>query len=101
MATNETTMNRREMTQLPEPVTRRQLWPAIRWGAVIAGVAVGLSVQLVLTLLGIATGLSTVNLSQGETVGTGPLLWAGFSMLVSAFVGGYVAARMSGLKRKS
>jgi hypothetical protein len=29
------------------------------------------------------------------------LLWAGFSMLVAAFVGGYVAARMSGLKRRA
>lgn len=31
----------------------------------------------------------------------GALLWAGLSMLASAFVGGYVAARMSGLKRKA
>jgi hypothetical protein len=80
---------------------RRPLFPAIRWGAVLAGVAVGVSVQLVLTLLGIATGLSSTDVSQGETLGMGPLLWAGFSMLVAAFVGGYVAARMSGLKRKA
>jgi hypothetical protein len=80
---------------------RRPLFPAIRWGAVLAGVAVGVSVQLALTLLGIATGLSTTDVTQGETVGMGPLLWAGFSMLVAAFVGGYVAARMSGLKRKA
>lgn len=80
---------------------RRPLFPAIRWGAVLAGVAVGISVQLVLTLLGIATGLSATELTQGETMGIGPLLWAGFSMLIAAFVGGYVAARMSGLKRKA
>jgi hypothetical protein len=80
---------------------RRPLFPAIRWGAVFAGVAVGVSVQLALTLLGIATGLSTTDVTAGETVGMGPLLWAGFSMLVAAFVGGYVAARMSGLKRKA
>jgi hypothetical protein len=80
---------------------RRPLFPAIRWGAVLAGVAVGVSVQLALTLLGIATGLSTTDITQGETVGMGPLLWAGFSMLIAAFVGGYVAARMSGLKRKA
>jgi hypothetical protein len=80
---------------------RRPLFPAIRWGAVLAGVAVGISVQLALTLLGIATGLSTTDVTQGETLGMGPLLWAGFSMLVAAFVGGYVAARMSGLKRKA
>lgn len=101
MAINETTMNRRDVAQPLDPTMRRPLFPAIRWGAVIAGVAVGISVQLVLTLLGIATGLSTVNITQGETIGTGPLLWAGFSMLVSAFVGGYVAARMSGLKRRA
>jgi hypothetical protein len=81
--------------------TRRPLFPAIRWGAVLAGVAVGISVQLALTLLGIATGLTSTDVSQGETLGMGPLLWAGFSMLVAAFVGGYVAARMSGLKRKA
>lgn len=80
---------------------RRPMFPAIRWGAVLAGVAVGISVQLALTLLGVATGLSTTDVTQGETVGTGPLIWAGFSMLVAAFVGGYVAARMSGLKRRA
>jgi hypothetical protein len=80
---------------------RRPVFPAIRWGAVLAGVAVGISVQLVLTLLGIATGLSTAEVGQGEGMGTGPLIWAGVSMLVAAFFGGYVAARMSGLKRKA
>ncbi len=81
--------------------SRRPLFPAIRWGAVLAGVAVGISIQLALTLLGIATGLSNADVAQGESLGIGPLLWAGFSMLVAAFVGGYVAARMSGLKRKA
>ncbi|NEX60367.1 hypothetical protein [Noviherbaspirillum galbum] len=80
---------------------RRPLFPAVRWGAVLAGVAVGVSVQLALSLLGIATGLSTTDLAEGEPMGVGALLWAGFSMLVAAFVGGYVAARMSGLKRKA
>src|SRR4051812_48319352 len=79
---------------------RRPLVPAIRWGAVFAGVAVGVSVQLALTLLGIASGLSSTDVSQGETVGMGPLIWAGLSMLIAAFIGGYVAARMTGLKRK-
>jgi hypothetical protein len=85
----------------PSSYIRRPLFPAIRWGAVLAGVAVGVSVQLALSLLGIATGLSTTDVTDGETMGIGPLLWAGFSMLVAAFVGGYVAARMSGLKRKA
>jgi hypothetical protein len=84
------------------PALRRPLFPAIRWGAVLAGVAVGVSVQLALALLGIATGLSAVDIAEGDNPGAiGPLVWAGISMLIAAFVGGYVAARMSGLKRKA
>jgi len=79
---------------------RRPLFAAIRWGAVFAGVVVGMSVQLVLTLLGIASGLSALDVTQGtQSSMTGPLLWAGLSMLISTFVGAYVSARMSGLKR--
>lgn len=84
-----------------ENITRRPLFPAIRWGAVLAGVAVGISVQLVLTLLGIASGLSMTSVQQGEAPGTGAMIWAGISMLVAALVGAYVAGRMSGLKRKT
>lgn len=105
MAVNETYADRRDaMPPIPPIETtlyRRPLFPAVRWGAVLAGVFVGISVQLVMTLLGIATGLMTTSLTEGETLGTGPVLWAGLSMLVAAFVGGYVAARMSGLKRKA
>lgn len=84
-----------------ENIVRRSLFPAIRWGAVLAGVAVGISVQLVLTLLGIASGLSMTSVQQGEAPGTGAMIWAGISMLVSALIGAYVAGRMSGLKRKT
>ncbi|MES2947788.1 MAG: hypothetical protein V4858_04520 [Pseudomonadota bacterium] len=81
-------------------LARRPLFSAVRWGAIFAGVAVGVSMQLLLTVLGIASGLSTTDVTRGETVGTGPLIWAGISMLIAAFVGAYVAARVSGLKRK-
>jgi len=104
MAINEPHSPRGDALRHEEAVNynmRRATFPAIRWGAILAGVAVGISVQLALTLLGIATGLSMTEVSQGEGVGTGPLIWAGLSMLVAAFVGGYVAARMSGLKRKA
>lgn len=79
---------------------RRSVFTVIRWGAVVAGVAFGISVQLVLTLLGIATGLSSIDMTRGESVGNGPLLWTAGSMLIAALAGGYVTARMSGLKRK-
>ena len=84
-----------------ENIVRRSLFPAIRWGAVLAGVAVGISVQLVLTLLGIASGLSMTSVQQGEAPGAGAMIWAGISMLLAALIGAYVAGRMSGLKRKT
>lgn len=84
-----------------ENIVRRPLFPAIRWGAVLAGVAVGISVQLVLTLLGIASGLSMTSVQQGEAPGTGAMIWAGIAMLAAALIGAYVAGRMSGLKRKT
>ena len=84
-----------------ENILRRPLFPAVRWGAVLAGVAVGVSVQLVLTLLGIASGLSLSSLSAIEGPATGALVWAGLSMLIAALIGTYVAGRMSGLKRKT
>ncbi len=81
---------------------RRPIFPGVRWGAIFAGVAAGVSVQLVLTLFGIATGLSAAEVADANSgAAIGALLWAGASMLVAAFVGGYVAARMSGLKRKA
>jgi len=87
--------------EVGEYTVRRPVLPAIRWGAVFAGVAVGISIQLALTLLGIAVGFSSIQPSEAESLSVGPLLWTGFSMLVAAFFGGYVAARMSGLKRRA
>ncbi|HTN67123.1 MAG TPA: hypothetical protein VL051_13175 [Burkholderiaceae bacterium] len=81
---------------------RRPFFSSLRWGAILAGVVVGVALQMVLTMLGVATGLSTLEVGAAESASaTGPLLWAGISMLIAAFVGGYVAARASGLKRKS
>jgi hypothetical protein len=89
------------VTTLDGGLVRRPLMPAIRWGAILAGVVVGISLQLALALLGIATGLSSSQVAQSEELRIGPMIWAGVSMLIAAFVGAYVAARMSGLKRKA
>ena len=71
----------------------------IQWGAIIAGLAVGLAVQMVLTLLGLSIGASSIDLRETHPGGGIPLatgLWTGVSMLISAFIGGYVASRLSG-----
>lgn len=81
---------------------RRAFFSAIRWGAIFAGVVSGTASYLLLSLLGVAVGLTAVDPQAAEPVGSVPLatgIWTGISMLVGAFVGGYVAGRMSGLAR--
>jgi hypothetical protein len=71
----------------------------IQWGAIVAGLAVGLAVQMLFTLLGLAIGAWSIDLREAQPTGGIPLatgLWTGVSMLMSAFVGGYVASRLSG-----
>jgi hypothetical protein len=76
----------------------------VRWSAVIAGWAVGLATQLMLTLLGLAIGAWSIDLQDAEPAGGVPIgtgIWTGISMLISAFVGGYITARMSGSPLRS
>lgn len=83
---------------------RRAYFSAIRWGAIFAGVVSGTASYLLLSLLGVAVGLTAVDPQAAEPVGSVPLatgIWTGVSMLVGAFIGGYVAGHMSGLSRSS
>lgn len=76
----------------------------VRWSAVLAGWAVGLAVQLVLTLLGLAVGAWSIDLKEVEPAGGVPIgtgIWTGISMLIAAFIGGYITARMSGSPLRS
>ncbi|MEP6887244.1 MAG: hypothetical protein ABI945_02875 [Nitrospirales bacterium] len=69
----------------------------IKWSAVFGGMVVGLSIQLALTLLGLAIGAWSVDLREsgsGVPIGTG--IWTAVSMLVAAFIGGYVTTYLSG-----
>ena len=86
--------------------SRSNRFPAIAWSAIIGGLVVGLATHMVLMLLGVAAGLTAVEFTSGGAGGvqnapTWSAVWNGISMLMAAFVGGYVAARMSGLRRKS
>ncbi|HSF69850.1 MAG TPA: hypothetical protein VLA47_05680, partial [Nitrospira sp.] len=71
----------------------------IKWSAVFAGWAVGLAVQMVLSLAGLGFGAWAIDLHDAnptEDVPVGAAVWTGLSMLISALVGGYVTARLSG-----
>jgi len=77
----------------------------VSWGAVFAGLVIGLAIQLLLSLLGVAVGASTIDPGQGDTPGKGIAIGAGIwfliSGLVSAYIGACIAAYLSGAVRKS
>jgi hypothetical protein len=73
--------------------------PRIKWSAVFAGWAVGLALQTVLTLAGLGFGAWAIDPHDAnpiEGIPAGAAVWTGLSMLLSAFIGGYLTARVSG-----
>ena len=77
----------------------------ISWAAVIAGFIIAVFVQLALTLLGIAIGMSTVDAVHHDTPGTGLAIgsgiWYVLSLLISLYAGGWVAGRLAKDKHTS
>jgi len=81
---------------------KRTYFPWISWGSIFGGLASGMGTYLLLALLGLAAGLTAVDPQSAGPVGKASLItgiWTSVSLVLSAFVGGYVAARMSGLTR--
>ena len=78
---------------------------ALSWGAIVAGLAVGIATNLFLILVGTATGLAVFDVGDTGQAETGiPMavaIWNTVSMVIAAFTGGYVAARTAGMHRVS
>ena len=78
----------------------------VRWGPIISGLVVALATQLILSALGAAIG-STFLAGSGAPrtnapgVGTGVGIWSIISLLISLFVGSWVAARACGPMNRS
>lgn len=73
----------------------------VSWGAVLAGVAVALSLQLLLNLLGVGIGLSVLDPASSDnpdvsTVSIVGGVWFVVAGLLASLCGGYAASRMSG-----
>ncbi|NTF44982.1 PhnA-like protein [Agrobacterium rhizogenes] len=71
------------------------------WGAILAASAIALAVQIVLNLLGVGIGAAIVNpgnsqSAPGLAASISGAAWFIVSGLLAAFVGGYVASRLSG-----
>jgi hypothetical protein len=75
------------------------LGPVVRWGSVLSGFFVGAGLVLLLSVLGVAVGVTTLpdpRMVSGDStvrLGIGAAIWAALSLLVGFFVGGLVAAR--------
>jgi hypothetical protein len=78
----------------------------LSWGGIFAGLVVAVGVHLVLSLLGIAIGLTawspaTPGGAQAEQVAMGVGIWAAVAALIALFAGGATTGRLAGiLKRK-
>ena len=73
----------------------------ISWGAIFAGTLVAIVLMLLLNLLGIGIGLSTIDPMQESSpfsgLGTGAIIWWVVSNLIAIFAGGYVAGKLAGI----
>jgi len=75
----------------------------VSWGAIWAGVFVAMFFQLLLGILGLAIGLTVIDIDQqipatGISIGTG--IWLLISTLLSVFLGAFTAGRLAGLSAK-
>ncbi|QLE00132.1 hypothetical protein HX109_00615 [Galbibacter sp. BG1] len=72
----------------------------ISWAAILGGCLASIAIIILLNLLGIGIGLSTLDFSAQHspfyTLGIGAIIWWAISHLLVLFVGGFLAARMSG-----
>lgn len=74
----------------------------VSWGAILAGLTIILVIQLLLSLLGVGIGASTIDPAQGQSpevssIGIGAGIWWVVTALISVLLGGWVAGRLSGM----
>ena len=75
----------------------------VSWGAIFAGTVVGVGVLLMLSLAGLALGLSSADFGPGEDglngFSTGAGIWLVVSQLIALAVGGFVAGRLAAIPK--
>src|SRR5215218_11177854 len=80
-------------TGLPGALSR------VSWGAVFAGLVIATALQVVLTVLGAAVGLTALDgPDSGRAFGIGTAIWALLVPLVTLFIGGMTAGRLAAVR---
>ena len=92
----------------PAEDARTILLNRVSWSAVLAGVVVALVTQLILNLIGIGIGASTLDPTGGAaenpsatgfSIGAG--IWWAVSGILASLAGGYAAGRLAGRPKES
>lgn len=87
-------------SQLVEPVIINPVvdyHDQVRWGPIVAGIAIALATQLILSALGAAIGLGVgAGGADAGSVGWGVGIWSILSLLISLLLGGWVMAQSCG-----
>src|SRR4051794_32648879 len=78
----------------------------VSWGAVFAGATISLVMQMILNMVGLGVGLSTLDIAKGDTptassLSLGAGIWWVVSGILAAALGGYIAGRLSGKASQS
>jgi hypothetical protein len=90
----------------PAEDARTLMLNRIAWGAVLAGVVIALVTQLVLNMIGLGVGVSTLDPAAGEnasatSLSIGAGIWFVLSGVIASFAGGYAAGRLAGKPKES
>ena len=88
-----------ERRRIAYPTMLRAEGMRVSWGGVFAGVLVALGFLLLMTALGVAVGISAAQPGETDTgtLGTGAGIWAGVSLLLALFLGGWVSTRIGAI----
>ncbi|HVJ38563.1 MAG TPA: hypothetical protein VM687_12275 [Stenotrophomonas sp.] len=72
---------------------------AVSWGAILAGAAASAALSLILVILGVGLGLSSVSPwafegVSAETFGWASIIWLALTTIAASGLGGYIAGRL-------
>ncbi len=90
----QTTYREPSMRAVDEDINMRVITPVdrVRLPSIVAGILTTLATMVVLTVLGLAVGLSSYD-GTGNILGLGAGIWGAISALLAFGLGGFVAAR--------